>query len=82
MAALNLSSLGATVYHLAGDERRAEVTMVGGPDKEMLSALGVSLDEADAMFTVFESIADSLGLQYQWQRQGDTVTMVMEQGRT
>lgn len=79
-AALNTVSLGATVRAFAGDEGRADVTVAGWPGDEALGFFGVSQDEADAMFSVFASVADHLGLRYQWQRQGDAVTMTFEQG--
>ena len=79
MAALNIVSSGATLLKLDGEEDRAEATVVGWPGDDELEFFGVTLDEADAMFTVFEPIAEALGLQYRWLRQGDAVTMTFEQ---
>lgn len=80
LAALNCVSLGATLQSLSGDERRAEVIVAGVPDRETADVFGLNVDEADAIFTIFEPIAYYLGMQYRWQREGDTVTMVFEQG--
>ena len=79
-AADSMVSLGATAREIAGDERRADVTVAGWPGDETLSFFGVSQYEADAIFSVFAAIAEYLGLQYRWQRQDDAVTMTFEQG--
>jgi hypothetical protein len=80
VAALNTVSLGATLREFSGDERRADVTVAGWPGEDGLSFFGVSQDEADAMYSVFATVAEYLGLQYQWQRRDDAVTMTFEQG--
>jgi hypothetical protein len=46
----------------------------------MLGMFGLSQDDADVMFAVFEPIAEHIGLGYRWRRQGDSVTMTFEQG--
>lgn len=79
-AALNTVSLGATVQAFEGDESRAAVTVVGWPEHEMLEAFGLSQEDGDAMHSVFAPVADYLGLQYHWHRDGDAVTMTFEQG--
>ncbi len=79
-AALNTISLGASLQDLSGDERHGEATVADWPGEAMLSMFGLSQDEADVMFAVFEPIAEQLGLEYRWQRQGDSVTMTFEQG--
>lgn len=79
-AGLNTVSLGATVRAFDGDERRADVTVAGWPGDEVLGFFGVSQEEADALFSVFATVADHIGLQYRWQRDGDAVTMTFEQG--
>ncbi len=74
-AARNSVSLGGELRQLSGDEREAQATLAGWPDQAILDYFSVSRDEADALFTVFEPIAEHLGLDYRWQREGDAVTL-------
>ena len=80
LAVLNVISSGVAAGDVSGDEHRAEATVTGWPGEDNLAFMGLSQEEADAVFAVFDPIADSLGLKYEWQRQGDVVTMTLEQG--
>lgn len=79
-AALNSVSLGAKMRELVGDERQASATVTGWPGDDVLGFFGLSLDEADATFDVFASVAEYVGLQYSWERHGDSVTMTFTDG--
>ena len=80
LAVLNFVACGAASGEVSGDEHHAEAAVTGWPGEEYFTFMGVSQEEADALFRVFDPIADSLGLNYRWQRQGDTVSMTFEQG--
>ena len=75
--ALNLASSGAEVQGLAGDAARAEVTVMGWPAAEDLAAFGLSRDEGDTFYGVFEPIAEHLGLRYAWRRDGEAVVLAL-----
>jgi hypothetical protein len=77
--ALNMVSVGGTLESLSGDEARAEAIIADWPSPDLLQAFGVSRDDVDRMYVVFEPIADLLGLRYEWHRQGDRVTLVLAQ---
>jgi hypothetical protein len=79
MFALNMVSVGGTLESLSGDEARAEAIIAGWPSPDLANAFGVSRDDADRSFAVFEPIAAVLGLRYEWRRQGDRVTLILSQ---
>ncbi len=75
-AALNVVSRGGTLHELTGDEQQAEVTVTDAVDAEYLEAFGLKRVEADALYTVYEPIADELGYALRWERTGETITLV------
>ena len=79
MFALNMVSVGGALESLSGDEARAEATIAGWPSPDLLRGFGVSRDDADRAYAVFEAIAAVLGLKYEWRRQGDRVTLILSQ---
>lgn len=78
-AALNVVSLGGTLHNLTGDEQQAEVTLTDAVDAAYLEAFGLTRAEADALYTVFEPIADALSYALQWERTGETITLIFRQ---
>lgn len=81
-AALNAVSCGSTLQRLTEDSKRASTTVSGWPTDEDLAFVGLSRDEADALFEVFDPIATRLGLRYSWRRDGDAVEMTFEETDT
>jgi hypothetical protein len=77
--ALNMVSVGGTLESLSGDEARAEAVISGWPSPDLLQAFGGSQSDVDRMYAVFGPIAELLGLQYEWRRQGDRVTLILSQ---
>lgn len=53
--------------------------MAGWPGGKPPAFFPVSQAEADALFGVFGPIAAHLGLRYAWRRDGEAVTMTVEQ---
>ncbi len=78
-AALNLVACGAVVRRLAGDEARAEAVVTGWPLEEDLAYFGLSREEGDAVHELMIPIAEYLGLRFAYRRDGDDVTLTMEQ---
>ncbi len=74
-AALNAISCGGTLRFLSGDESQAEAVIAGWPSEESLAFFGLTQEEADTIWGAFGPIAESLGYDYEWRRQGDEVTM-------
>jgi hypothetical protein len=74
-AAINMVSAGCKLHSSSGTESQAEVVLTGWPSGESLENFGLTQEEADSVFGVFGPIAESLGYSYEWQRQGDQVTM-------
>jgi hypothetical protein len=77
--ALNMVSVGGTLESLSGDEAQAEAVVSGWPSPDLLQAFGGSQSDIDRMYAVFGPIAELLGLQYEWRRQGDRVTLILSQ---
>ncbi len=74
-AALSIASVGGVLLSISGDEARAEVTVGAWPAQEFLTLLDLSQTDADAAYHIFGPIAESLGLQYEWQRGADQVRL-------
>lgn len=74
-AARNMVSAGGTLQALSGNEAQAVAIMAGWPNAKAFDRFGLTPAEADTVFDIFTPIAASLGCRYQWQRQGDTITM-------
>ena len=74
-AALNMVSGGWNLRSLSGDDSQAEAVMGGWPFEGALELHELTQEEADTIWNVFGPIAESLGYGYEWNRQGDEVTM-------
>ena len=74
-AALNMISGGCSLRLLSGDESQAEAVIAGWPSEESLAFHGLTQEEADTLWGSFGPIAESLGYDYEWRRQGDEVTI-------
>ncbi|HZD10076.1 MAG TPA: hypothetical protein VE553_01950 [Candidatus Binatia bacterium] len=73
--AADLVALGARVHTLMGDDREAEVVLVGWPDQEVLAFAGISQAEAERIVCWYDAIAKYLGVNFRAQRQGDELTL-------
>ncbi len=78
LAALNAVSLGATLRSLSGDDKSAEVLVVGWPEEAFLDLLGLSREDAQRQHGAFGPIMEHLGIRYGWRREGDAVRMTFE----
>lgn len=78
LAALNVVAVGGTLRSLSGDEHRAEATFGEWPADDDLAFFGISREDTNAMFAIFEPIAESLGLSYRWERRGDEFVLTIE----
>ena len=74
-AALNMVSAGVNLRSLSGDESQAEAVLGGWPSEDNLAIYGVSQEDADSIWGPMVTIAEHLGFDYEWHRQGDEVTM-------
>ena len=74
-AALNCVSSGGELRSLSGDEAQAAAVIGAWPSEESLAFFGITQEDADSVWSVFAPIAEHLGLNYKWHRQGDEVTM-------
>ena len=74
-AVLNMVSGGCKLHSLSGDESKAEAVLGGWPSDESLTDFGLTQEEADSVWGVFGPIAESLGYEYAWHRQGDHITL-------
>ena len=75
-AALHMVSAGVNLRSLSGDESQAEAVLGGWPSGDNLAFYGVSQEDADSIWGPMVTIAEHLGFDYEWHRQGDEVTMV------
>lgn len=75
LAALNIVSAGGLLQSLSGDDTHAEAVVTGWPAAEWRAAFGLTLDDLDPFWNIYQPIADELGLKYSWQRHDDAVTL-------
>ena len=75
IAALNMVSVGGTLESFSGDGSQAEVVISGWPAAEALAFFKLEYDVFESFWNIFQPIAEALGFQYNWQREGDEVTM-------
>lgn len=79
--ALNITSLGGKVQALDGDDQRAEAVFLDWISHEQASAFGLSQEDGDAWWSVFEPIATSMSYSYSWKRDGDTIKIYLAQAQ-
>jgi len=75
MAALNMVSAGGTLQLLSGDDSQAQTVILGWPSADWRTFFALDRADIDPIWNMFRPNAESLGLQYEWTRQGDEVTM-------
>ena len=75
--ALNVVAFGGKLLHLEGNIAEAKATFTDWPIAEDLHYFGLTLADADTFWTIFQTIADHLNLQYKWQREGNNVTVTL-----
>jgi hypothetical protein len=74
-AALNMVSVGGTLQSLSGDDSQAQAVIRDWPSADWRTYFALDQVDIDPIWNMFRSIAESLGFQYEWTRQGDEVTM-------
>ena len=77
ITALNCVAFGGTLRSSSGDESRAELVIEGWPSADLLEFAQITQTEADVLWASFEQIIPSLGLQFHWQREGNTVKITI-----
>lgn len=75
--ALNCAAMGMRVLSVDGDEHRAEVVMSTWPSRDDLEYFGLTQAVADQVWMLFEPIAQFLGFEYSWRREGDHLHFTM-----
>jgi hypothetical protein len=73
--ALNWVSFGAELRSLSGDETKAQLVFAGWPSAEDLEYFGLTREDFSDGAAV-DSIAEYLGLSFEWSRDGDEVTFI------
>ena len=82
-AATTYEAMGGSLRSLSGDETHAEATFTSWPPdagwttEGFLSFWGLSQDEADTVWDIDKHVAEHLGFDYQWNRQGDEVMVTV-----
>ena len=71
---LNFLSASGRLQSLTGDEAQAEAVMADWPPADILELLGLTLEDVDPFYTIFNPVADFLNLRYEWQRAGNQLT--------
>ncbi|GHO89301.1 hypothetical protein [Dictyobacter formicarum] len=74
---LNITSLGGKLQTLDGDDQRAEAVFHDWISHEQANAFGLSQEDGDAWWSVFEPIATSMSYSYSWKLDGDTIKIYL-----
>lgn len=64
VAALSSASFGISVVSVGGDDTRGEAVTGDWPPTDYLEALGLTQEDADAAWAIYEPVAQSLGYTY------------------
>ena len=80
--ALSILSAGGSLQSLTGDETQAEAVIADWPSPDFLELSGLTLEDVDPFYTIFNPIADFLNLRYEWQRAGNQLTFRFARERT
>lgn len=75
--ALNFASMGGAVPALQGDAQRAELIVTDWPSGQVLTALGLTREDADPAMELVPLLTRSVGATATWTRAGDTMTIVI-----
>ncbi len=75
IAALNIVSSGARLRSISGDDTHAEAVVSGWPSEESRSAFGLTMEDLDPFWNIYQPVADYLRLKYSWERQDDAITL-------
>jgi hypothetical protein len=75
--ALNMVSLGAKLHSISGDESQAKVVLGGWPSEELAASYGITMEEVSSSWDMMIPVFESLGYVYEWNRQGDVVTITI-----
>lgn len=74
----NYRSFGAQVIEASLDASPARAVIADLPDLEVAESLGVTDEHANAVFTIGEHLARTLGLTLTWSRDADTGDVSLE----
>ena len=78
--ALSIVCCGGEVQELTGDEQSAEAWVTGVPVQEEADFFGISCEDADRFCNVFAPIATSLGFNFEWRRDDETLILSVRRG--
>jgi hypothetical protein len=71
---LNFLSGGGHLYSFSGDENKAEAVITDWPPVDMVEFLGMTLEDVEPFFDIFNPIGEALNLDYEWHREGNQIT--------
>ena len=74
--ALHQVSTGAELRSLSEDEVQAQIVIVGWPSEEHLEHFGLTREDTDAFRVIPATIAEYLGLAYEWNRDADEIAQI------
>ena len=74
---LNLVCCGGEIEDFSGDHNLAEARVSGVPVQDEAEFFGITCEEADRFSDIFGPIADSLGFDYSWHRDGPTLALAL-----
>jgi hypothetical protein len=78
--ALSIVCCGAEIQELTGDDWSAEAWVTGVPVQEEADFFGISCEDADRFCNVFAPIATSLGFDFEWRRDDETLILSVRRG--
>lgn len=75
--ALNMVSVGARLVSLVGDSAQAEIVLEGWPGFLGSELFELADEEADQALAVFAPIAEHMGFEFNWRREGQQLIVVI-----
>ena len=73
--AFNIVSMGGTVQSLSGDDSQAEVVILNWPAEDSRTDYKLDQADIDPFWNIWQPVAEYLGHDFAWERQGDEVTL-------
>jgi hypothetical protein len=77
VVALNILSAGGKLVAVSADHALAQATFAGWPSFDDLEFFGLTQNDADVIWSIFQPIMAYLNLKYHWQREQDEVTVIL-----
>lgn len=75
--ALNMVSVGARLVSLVGDTAQAEIVLEGWPGFLASDLFALTDEETDQALAVFGPIAEHMGFEFSWRREGQQLIAVI-----